>query len=284
MSDHLFTLLTTQYDCLTKTEKKIASLLLEKPEEFMSAYIPELAEQIGVSQGSLHNFAKKMGCEGFASLKLRIARDLKDFRQADSAKNTEKASLKEQLKTHIQQCNQSMADTYNLNTEETLRNAVNLLLSANRIQLHGVYHSGIAAQDFCYQLIQLGFPATFISDPLISAVSATMLDQNSLVIAISSSGRTKEILDTAAFAKEKGASVLAITAHRFSPLAKIADTALITAAGDAFSTGRFYQARTAQLFAIDTLCSYLHQQKIHNESSEEEQRIDEILHSHNVYD
>lgn len=284
MSDHLFTLLTTQYDCLTKTEKKIASLLLERPEEFMGAYIPDLAEQIGVSQGSLHNFSKKMGCEGFAALKLRIARDLKDYRQATPAENTAQASLKEQLQDHIRQCNKRMADTYDLNSEETLRNAVDLLLSASRIQLHGVYHSGIAAQDFCYQLIQLGLPATFISDPLISAVSATMLDQNSLVIAVSASGRTKEILDTVAFAKEKGASILAITAHRFSLLAKMADTVLITAAGDAFSTGRFCQSRTAQLFIIDALCSYLHQQKSNLESSEEEQQINKILSSHNVYD
>ncbi|MBQ7095099.1 MAG: MurR/RpiR family transcriptional regulator [Clostridia bacterium] len=284
MSDHLFTLLTTQYDCLTKTEKKIASLLLEKPEEFMEAYIPELAEQIGVSQGSLHNFAKKMGCEGFAALKLRIARDLKDYRPAAPAESKAQASLKDHLQDHIRRCNKSMADTYDLNSENALRNAIDLILSANRIQLHGVYHSGIAAQDFCYQLIQMGLPATFISDPLISAVSATMLDQKSLVIAVSASGRTKEILDTAAFAKEKGASILAITAHRFSPLAKMADTALITAAGDAFSTGRFNQSRTAQLFAIDALCSYLHLQKINSESSEEEQRINEILSSHNVYD
>lgn len=283
MADNLFTLLKTQYDCLTKTERKIALYLLERPEEFINTYIPKLAEEIGVAQGSIHNFAKKFSCEGFSALKLRIAKDLRDYQAAEGADTHRENSVKGFLRQNIEQSCINFENTLSLNDEATLQKATELLLGAKSIQLYGIYHSGIAAQDFCYQLIQLGIPATFISDPLIGAVSATLLNQESLMIAISTSGRTKEILDTVNYAKERKVPILAITSHQFSPLAKLADLTLLTAAGDSFATGRFQKSRQNQLFLIDTLCDYLHDHILKNET-EYQHQLKEIVESHSVCD
>ncbi len=283
MADNLFTLLKTQYDCLTKTEKKIAAYLLERPDDFLRAYISKLAERIGVAQGSIHNFAKKFSCDGFSALKLRIAKDLQTYQAPENTNLKQHDSMKGLIRQSIEQSNLNFENTLSLNDEETLIKAVELLLRAKNIQIYGIYHSGIAAQDFCYQLIQLGIPATFISDPLIGAVSATLLDKDCLMIAISASGRTKEILDTVNYAKEREVPILAITSHQFSPLAKIADLTLLTAADDSFLTGRFQKTRQTQLFIIDALCDYLHRHILNKETGHNH-RLKEILASHNVCD
>lgn len=283
MADNLFTLLKTQYGCLTKTEKKIADYLLERPDDFLRAYISKLAERIGVAQGSIHNFAKKFSCDGFSALKLRIAKDLQTYQAPENTNLKQHDSMKGLIRQSIEQSNLNFENTLSLNDEETLIKAAKLLLQAKNIQLYGIYHSGIAAQDFCYQLIQLGIPATFISDPLIGAVSATLLDKDCLMIAISASGRTKEILDTVNYAKEREVPILAITSHQFSPLAKIADLTLLTAADDSFLTGRFQKTRQTQLFIIDALCDYLHRHILNKETGHNH-RLKEILASHNVCD
>src|SRR5262245_14191133 len=54
---------------------------------------------------------------------------------------------------------------------------------------------------------------------------------DSLVIAVSQSGATQEIVDTAAWAKRNGAAVVGITNYDGSPVADVADVALSTRAG-----------------------------------------------------
>jgi glutamine---fructose-6-phosphate transaminase (isomerizing) len=54
---------------------------------------------------------------------------------------------------------------------------------------------------------------------------------DTLVIAVSQSGATQEIVDTAAWAKRNGAALVGISNHEDSPLAEVADVALITQAG-----------------------------------------------------
>lgn len=54
---------------------------------------------------------------------------------------------------------------------------------------------------------------------------------DTLVVAVSQSGATQEIVDTAAWAKHNGAAVVGVTNHADSPLVAVADVALVTRAG-----------------------------------------------------
>lgn len=79
---------------------------------------------------------------------------------------------------------------------------------------------------------------------------------DSLVIAVSQSGATQEIVDTAAWAKRNGAAVVGITNHAGSPLADVADVALITQAGleKAVPATKTYTTQLAAIFtAVDAL-------------------------------
>jgi glutamine---fructose-6-phosphate transaminase (isomerizing) len=79
---------------------------------------------------------------------------------------------------------------------------------------------------------------------------------DSLVIAVSQSGATQEIVDTAAWAKRNGAAVVGITNHDGSPLAEVADVALITRAGveKAVPATKTYTTQLAAILtAVDAL-------------------------------
>jgi glucosamine--fructose-6-phosphate aminotransferase (isomerizing) len=71
-----------------------------------------------------------------------------------------------------------------------------------------------------------------LAAPSVATLYGANLDlSNSLVVAVSQSGATQEIVDTAEWAKRNGAAVVGITNDGNSPLASTADVALITRAG-----------------------------------------------------
>ena len=107
-----------------------------------------------------------------------------------------------------------------------------------------------------------------------------MLDEKSLVIAISSSGKTKDVIDAVKIAKENGASVIAITSNKNAPLARIASTTLIAAMSGEGDSIMPNEIRTSQLAIIDALVDYL--SGVITDGNHSYSRIKNILTSHNV--
>lgn len=89
-----------------------------------------------------------------------------------------------------------------------------------------------------------------LAAPSVATLYGADLDlSNSLVVAVSQSGATQEIVDTAEWAKRNGAAVVGITNHGDSALAAVADVALITQAGQELAVPAT-KTYTTQLAAI----------------------------------
>jgi RpiR family carbohydrate utilization transcriptional regulator len=91
-----------------------------------------------------------------------------------------------------------------------------------RIDFYGVGNSGIVAQDAQHKFFRLGVATAAYSDPHVHAMAASMLGRGDVVVAISGSGRTRDLIRSAEIAREAGATVIAITVAG-SPLAKVCD-------------------------------------------------------------
>jgi 6-phospho-3-hexuloisomerase len=88
----------------------------------------------------------------------------------------------------------------------------------SKILLIGSGRSGFVGRAFALRLMHLGFNVYVGGETITPA-----LGSNDLVIAISGSGSTKTVVTQAEASKEIGATVIAITSHPDSPLAKCAD-------------------------------------------------------------
>lgn len=76
-----------------------------------------------------------------------------------------------------------------------------------------------------------GIVATSLAPSIVNAYKAQLLLDSTLVISISQSGSTSEIVEATQWAKKMGAKTLAITNIAGSPLSNTADLALVTQAG-----------------------------------------------------
>ncbi len=261
-------------------EADIAAFIIKDPKKFTEYSLKELSSLIPVSQGSIVNFSNKYAKGGFPILKLKVAEALSSYVKTAVGAESENGSVIEALIRNNKNKTIALRNTELINTNEDLLSAAALILAAKRVEIYGVYRSSCVATDLYYQLLQLGICASSVNDVLTSAVSAAMLDKNSLVIAVSSSGKTKDVIDAVRIAKENSAPVIAITSNKNSPLAKLADFALIAGASGNSESAMPNEIRSSQLALVDALTSYL--ESVMDGDKHSYARIKNIITSHNV--
>ena len=108
------------------------------------------------------------------------------------------------------------------------------------------------AQDAQHKFFRFGISAVAYSDAHIQLMAAAVLASQDVLVAVSNSGSSIEILDAAGIAKKNGARLIAIT-HPDSPLAHIADCVLATAVQEDANLYTPMVSRLLQLAVVDIL-------------------------------
>lgn len=282
MQQHLLAYLRTNYAFFTETEKKIAGMILKDPGEFLTYSLSELAEQSDVSQGSVVNFSKKFAGGGFPELKLRIAAcvDHAPFFTPEerSAAGTVSGGIESNIELFLTAYRLSAA----ANSEEVLSRVVDRILHASRVEIYGVFRSAAVAMDLCYQMLEIGIPAAFVHDILTCSISASNLRRDALVIAISASGRTQDILDAVRYAKTNGVPVISLTSDVNSPLAKLSDDCVIASSSGVSLNGTGSEIRASMMMISNAICTELRSRSCDEKARMRNEKVKSILSSHNV--
>jgi RpiR family transcriptional regulator, carbohydrate utilization regulator len=211
---------------LRPSERKLADYIVEASREVLDLSMTEVAQRAGVSQPTIARFCHALGFSGFREFKIRLAQavaaDLppavyRDVRPDEPVPGVAAKVLDRTIGALLQVRNNLSADA--------LANAIALLAHASRIEFYGAGGSGIAAQDMQHKFFRLGMPSVAYSDPQTFLMSAALLGPGDVVVAISNTGRTRDIVDAAHTALDRGAKVIAIT-HGTSPLARLATVGL----------------------------------------------------------
>lgn len=239
-------------DSLRKSEQKVADVVLDDPELSVQSSIQAMAARASVSEPTVIRFCRALDCVGFQQFKLKLAQDLarrgaffyQDVTANDSSKELANKLLDGAISSLVQIREQM--------NEEALDQAISLYEHCNRVELYGSGGSAVVAEDAQLKFFRLGKPAIAYSDPHIQHASAALLDEHALVIAISHSGRSSDILKTVEIARQSKAKVIAVTSTR-SPLAMSSDVALtvdVNEDSDVFSP---VKSRLGQMVVLDVL-------------------------------
>ena len=283
MSNKILQDIKINFEFMSQVERKIASVIFEDPKKFTTYSLSELAQMAQVSQGSVINFSNKYGNGGFPSLKLAIAASLAQEQNKTFSKVSDSDSLTEIFRDNANNISDALANTLDANDEEALKKAADMILDAKKVEIYGLFRSATVATDFYYQLLQIGISATFVSDVLTCALSASMLDSNSLVIAISSSGQTQEVVNAVELAKKNGTPIISITSNATSPLSALSDVVLHSSPSGNSLTAKSSEIRISQLAITDTICAYL-RNKLDSDGHNSYFKMKELLKLLNVKD
>jgi DNA-binding MurR/RpiR family transcriptional regulator len=239
-------------------QQAVAGLVLEDAAAVASMTILELAERCGVSTGTITRFCRALGLNGYAPLRIALA--------ADSGRATP-GTWAANIGTDVAEGDdlRQVADVISGNiahvVTEALANlaladverAAALLTEAFRVVVYGVAGSGAAASEFQQRLYRIDVPAWSHSDAHVALTGAALMGPGDVVVAVSHSGRTREVCDVVSEAKSQRATAIAITNDLESPLARRADLVLATGVRQVGFRTETILARHAQLAVLDLL-------------------------------
>lgn len=210
-------------DAMTVTEKRVGAYFMEHPDAAQQS-IGELIDDSGLGYGTVIRFCQKLGCRGFQEFKVLMARDALAARPIKAGDNTlANDAVAQRLIEDISRSAQ------NLDRREVERAAV-ALCSASRVLCVGVASSAPLALSLDWKIKRFGIVSSCLSDGYVMAVEASLLRKNAVLVAVSSSGATKDIVTAARLARDGGATVIAVTNFTKAPLINSADIRLITSA------------------------------------------------------
>ncbi|MGD1833917.1 MAG: MurR/RpiR family transcriptional regulator, partial [Sphaerochaetaceae bacterium] len=148
---------------------------------------------------------------------------------------------------------QGLMDTLNMIDAASYQAALDALLSAKKILFCGLGDAGAVAMEAHLRFLRIGASSLYASDPDTQLIYATQLDDEDVVVAISHSGRSRQINDVIKVAKDRGATVILITNYPVSLLSKKSDIILQTAVFSKNITGEIMSKRITALCIIESL-------------------------------
>ena len=188
----------------------------------------EIAKRADVSEPTVTRFCRAIGCDGVRDFKLKLAQSVVVGRLylaplPPPEPNENGSPLWNVVFGEAR--NALSAVERSIDPKDILE-AAELVASAHQVLVFGLGGSSTAlAQETQNRLFRYGVVVSAHSDPYVMKMTASTLKPNDLVIAISGTGRTREVVEAVALAKHYRAKAIAITAPD-TDLAAVADIAL----------------------------------------------------------
>jgi len=241
------------YPTLKRSRKKAAQFFMKERSAAAQMTIGEVAEAAGVSISTVERLSRDLGYKRYADFRVSLsieANNLKQQQLREIGPDDTTESVKQKVfENHIMAIQSSIG----LLDIEQLDKAVKLICESNHIEIYGIGGSGVVVNDAAHKFLRMGVKCHAITDTDLQVKYASLLQPGDVVIAVSYSGRSKSLLDNVFVAKQRGASIIAITGYGKSPLGRIADALLCSCSSKSGFFGDLISTRIAQLTVLDTL-------------------------------
>lgn len=237
---------------LTSLETRLVNAVLASNfDENIS--IKTIAARCEMSEAMVVKTAKKLGFSGFKQLRAKVANynrlPITEMHQELSPSDTTREIVSKVFRTSVQAIEETLA----ILDMAAFEKAAEFLAKARQRDLYGFGGSAQIARDAVHKFLRIGVRATAYDDSHMMLMSAALLNEQDVVLAISHSGQTKDIIEAVKAAQLNRVPVIAITNSIGSPLATLADTVICSTAQGSPLTGENAAARIAQLNILDAL-------------------------------
>ncbi|EKT57513.1 MurR/RpiR family transcriptional regulator [Providencia sneebia] len=239
-------------DVLSKSERKVAEVILDMPQRAIHLSIASLAQIAQVSEPTVNRFCRKMETKGFPDFKLRLAQNLANNKpyinrsvEENDTVNTYTYKIFESAMAGLDNVKHTLDIT-------AINRTVDLLIQARRISFFGFGSSSVVAHDAMNKFFCFNIPVIYFDDIVMQRMACINSTEDDVIVLISQTGKTKTLVDLAKLARENDATVIAITSEN-SPLSQESTLSIIIDIPE--DTGIYMPivSRLAQLTVIDVL-------------------------------
>lgn len=237
---------------LRKSEQKVADFVLANPNEVIHMRIVDLASEANVSEPTVVRFCRALNYDGFQDFKLTLAQGL--------ASNTNFEQFSLNSKDTVTEFKEKIFDSMignllNIKEQldtETVESAIDSIAKARRVEFYGFGASAPVCTDASHKFHRLKVSSNSYSDPHMQAISAVSLDERDVVVAISQTGRTKDLLHTVKLVKDTGTTVISLCPSN-TPLSDAATIPIHIDLEEDKDLSTLMSSRVLHLVVIDVL-------------------------------
>ncbi|WP_413377410.1 MurR/RpiR family transcriptional regulator [Alkalihalobacillus sp. 1P02AB] len=252
-------MITSIANSLTKSEQKVAEVVKSRLKEVVYWSVSDLAEQAEVGETTVIRFCRRLGYRGYQDFKLAVAQSATEQsskeEEIEEVKDTDNVST---LAKKVTSANTNMLqNTMKLIDPEAVERVAEQIIQSQKLYVFGVGASGIMAQQAQYRFMRLGYHSLTAADAHLIAMNSSLAGPGDVVICISTSGSTKDLVDAIKIAKVKGAFIVCITNHMRSPITKYGDVVLLTSTKESPLHGGALSSIISQMHVLDILTRYI---------------------------
>ncbi len=246
--------ITQHKSAFSKSERKVAEVILANPQSAIHSSIATLAKMSDVSEPTVNRFCRRLDTKGFPDFKLHLAQSLANGtpyvnRHVDENDGPDEYTTKifESTMASLEVARQSVC-------VNTVNRVVDLLTQAQRISFFGLGASASVAHDALNKFFRFNVPVVYFEDILMQRMSCMNCGSGDVVVLFSHTGRTKSLVEIAQIAKNNDATVVGITSAN-SPLAQECTFVLSLEVPEDTDMYMPMASRIAQLTLIDVLAT-----------------------------
>ncbi len=216
------------YSELRPAERQVADVVLADVTFAVDASNAEIAKRADVSEPTVTRFCRSIGCDGVRDFKLKLAQSVVVGRLylapgEPTPPTTDGSPL---WSVVFGEARNAIAAVERSVDPADILKAADMVAKAHQVVVFGLGGSSTSlAHETQNRLFRYGVVAISHSDPYVLKMTAATLKPDDLVIAISGTGRTREVIEVVELAKHYRAKTIGITAPD-SELAAVCDIKL----------------------------------------------------------
>lgn len=238
---------------LTSLELKVVDNILAMQDFDEKTSIKEIALKNNVSEATLVKIARKLNFSGFKELKNNLAKYKREKISHEYNEISCDDSIDQLIDKVFKNSIIAIKETLSIIDKDDIIKSVDMLLNAKEILLLGIGGSAQIAHDFSHKLLKIGVRTFVYSDSHLMLMAASVCTKDSVALAVSHSGCTKDVIEALKTIKDIGAKTIVLTNYATSPITQYADVILRSTSQGSSLLNENAAARLAQLNILDVI-------------------------------
>lgn len=283
MNHDILSAIQDNMDVFSKGQRKIADFILGSYDKAAFMTANRLGKQVGVSESTVVRFASELGYDGYPdmqrSLQKMIRSRLTTVQRIEVTKD--RFGGQDLLSAVLQADMDKIRQTLEELDRESFDRAVDAIVSARKIYIIGVRSSASVALFLHFYFNLIFDHVTLVSANTVSEIFESLLrvGEGDVVIGVSYPRYSSRTVRAMNFARDRGATTVAITDSEASPLAPISTYSLMARS----EMASFVDSLVAPLSLVNALLVAVSQRR--NEDVERTfQTLEDIWEEYNVYE
>ena len=226
MGTNFWELLQQRQGQLTRSGHAVADYLLQHADEAQYLSISSLARECNVSEATVFRFCRALGFDGYHEMRIALAQANATGTMSSQRELQPGASTETLFEHASARLFTAINGTQNALSAEAVDEAARMLREAKQVFCFGQGGSMLLANDICARFASLSTKFRTSGDSHLQLLTASLMNEADVVLFVSYSGATRDMMETLRTAKAAGAKIILLTHYEDSPGASLADVVL----------------------------------------------------------